>query len=347
MDVPKQRGRDLGLAFPGNPGPFNAVTDVPGVRVGMTTLIHGEGETAIRTGVTAIIPKERGDAAVWAGAHSFNGNGEMTGLHWVGEAGWFRGPVLLTNTHAVGVAHRAAVGWTRERYASRGDHGWVLPVVAETCDNWLNDMDTQAVTDEHVRAALDTAASGPVREGSHGGGTGMIAYELKAGTGTSSRLVSMGGATYRLGVLVQANFGRRRNLTILGKPVGTLAQAPAIFTRDQGSLIGVLVTDAPLHPLQLQRVARRMVLGMARTGSFGGDGSGDIFLAFTTAADPLAQDGAGLGSLTFVSGGIDALFEAAVDATEEAIVNALVAGETMTGRLGRTVHGLDHALLGP
>ena len=347
MTMQKRRARDLGLAFPGSPGPFNAITDVPGVRVGITTLIEGDGERAIRTGVTAILPKEHGGSAVWAGAHSFNGNGEMTGLHWVGEAGWFRGPVLLTNTHAVGVAHRAAVGWTRERSASPGDHGWVLPVVAETCDNWLNDMDTQAVTDEHVRAALETAAAGPVPEGSQGGGTGMIAYELKAGTGTASRRLSIGGATHHLGVLVQANFGRRRNLSILGKPVGTMSRAPTVFSRDQGSVIGVLATDAPLHPLQLQRVARRMVLGMARTGSFGGDGSGDIFLAFTTAGDPLAQSDAGLGSLTFVSGDIDTVFEAAVDATEEAIVNALVAGETMTGRLGRTVHALDHALLVP
>ncbi|MFO1150319.1 MAG: P1 family peptidase [Alsobacter sp.] len=345
----KPRARDLSLPFPGQPGPWNAITDVPGLEVGFTTLVEGEGEDAIRTGVTAILPRGRagGAGAVWAGCHSFNGNGEMTGMHWVAEAGWLRGPVLVTNTHAVGMAHHAATGWMRRLAGKPGDFGWVLPVVAETCDNWLNAMDRRALTEEHVLAALEAAEDGPVPEGNVGGGAGMIAYEFKGGTGTASREVALTAAhPVRVGVLVQANFGRRPHLTVLGAPVGRLMPEGAIFSREQGSIIGVLATDAPLHPLQLQRVARRMALGMGRTGAFGGNGSGDIFLAFSTAGDPLDPGVGGIARLDHVpDGGLDPLFLAAAEATEEAIVNALVAAETMTGCLGRTVQALDAAAM--
>jgi D-aminopeptidase len=343
----KPRARDLGLPFPGRTGPWNAITDVPGVAVGLTTIIEGEGEAALRTGVTAILPRGRahGAGTVWAGCHSFNGNGEMTGMHWVAEAGWLRGPVLVTNTHSVGMAHHAATGWVRRLAGRPGDFGWVLPVVAETCDNWLNAMDLRAVTEDHVLAALEGAEDGPVPEGNVGGGTGMIAYEFKGGTGTASREVDRPGAAahpFRVGVLVQANFGRRPQLTVLGAPVGRSMPEGAVFSRDQGSLIGVLATDAPLHPLQLQRLARRMALGMGRTGAAGGNGSGDIFLAFSTAGDPLGAGTGGVARLDYVpDGGLDPLFLAAVEATEEAIVNALVAAQTMTGCLGRTVQALD------
>jgi L-aminopeptidase/D-esterase-like protein len=342
----KPRARGLGLPLVGQPGPWNAITDVPGVEVGLTTLIEGEGDMAIRTGVTAILPRGRQDGAgaVWAGCHSFNGNGEMTGMHWVAEAGWLRGPVLITNTHSVGMAHHAATGWMRRLAGRTGDFGWVLPVVAETCDNWLNAMDLRALTEEHVLAALEGAEDGPVPEGNVGGGTGMIAYEFKGGTGTASREIvrASGHAPFRLGVLVQANFGRRPHLSVLGVPVGRLMPDGAVFSREQGSLIAVLATDAPLHPLQLQRLARRMALGMGRTGAYGGNGSGDLFLAFSTAGDPLSAGTEGVARLDYVpDAGLDALFLAAAEATEEAILNALVAAETMTGCLGRTVQAID------
>ncbi|WP_460450711.1 DmpA family aminopeptidase [Alsobacter sp. SYSU BS001988] len=343
----KARARDLGLPFPGRTGPWNAITDVPGLEVGFTTLVEGDGAKAVRTGVTAILPRGGASAAgaVWAGAHSFNGNGEMTGLHWVAEAGWLRGPILLTNTHSVGMAHHAAVGWIRKISARPGDFGWVLPIVAETCDNWLNAMDRRAISEPHVLAALEGASSGPVPEGNVGGGTGMIAYEFKGGTGTASRELeplAPQARSLRLGVLVQANFGLRPNLTVLGVPVGRLMRDGAIFTRDQGSIIGILATDAPLHPLQLQRVARRMVLGMARTGTYGGNGSGDIFLAISTAGDPLQSGQRGVAVLDYIpDDNLDPLFAAAAEATEEAILNALVAADTMSGRDGRTAQAID------
>ncbi len=344
---PKPRARDLGLPFPGQPGPWNAITDVPGLEVGLTTLVEGSGADAIRTGVTAVLPRGRagGAGGVWAGAHSFNGNGEMTGLHWVAEAGWLRGPILLTNTHSVGMAHHAAVGWIRRQASAFDDFRFVLPVVAETCDNWLNAMDRRAVTEAHVLAALDSATSGPVPEGNVGGGTGMIAYEFKGGTGTASRELAPlapRGRAFRVGVLVQANFGRRTNLTVLGVPVGRFMPEGVIFSGDQGSIIGILATDAPLHPLQLQRLARRMVLGMARTGTYGGNGSGDIFLALSTEGDPLQPGKQGVAALDYVPDpALDPLFIAAGEATEEAVVNALVAAETMEGCEGRIVHAID------
>jgi L-aminopeptidase/D-esterase-like protein len=242
------------------------------------------------------------------------------------------------------MAHHAAVGWIRGLAGRQGDFGWVLPVVAETCDNWLNAMDRRAVTEAHVLAALEGARSGPLPEGNVGGGTGMIAYEFKGGTGTASRELELAprGRAFRVGVLVQANFGCRSNLTVLGVPVGRLMTERAIFPRDQGSLIGILATDAPLHPLQLQRLARRMVLGMARTGTYGGNGSGDIFLALSTAGDPLQPGKRGVATLDYMpDAALDRLFAGAGEATEEAIINALVAADTMTGCDSRTVHAID------
>jgi D-aminopeptidase len=336
--MPKPRAREAGLPFPGRPGPLNAITDVPGVEVGCTTLLEGDGPLIpgrgpVRTGVTAILPRGRDPqpVPVWAGLHALNGNGEMTGSHWIADAGHFYGPVILTNTHSVGIAHHAAVRWMIETYApALGDeaHFWALPVVAETYDGVLNDINGQHVTEAHVRAAIEAARGGPVSEGSVGGGTGMICYEFKGGTGTSSRRVG----DWTVGALVQANHGRRDWLTILGVPVGDRLQGDDLWERETGSIIVVLATDAPMMPHQLNRLARRATIGIGRHGTPGGNSSGDIFLAFST-ANPIPRVGLARGEhgYRFLSDDeFDPFYMAAVEATEEAVVNAMAAAEDMT-----------------
>ena len=343
------RAHELGIPLEGTRGAWNAITDVSGVTVGFATVIEGD---SARTGVTVIHP--RGQAThdtVFAGTFAFNGNGEITGAAWVDEGGLLEGPIGLTNTHSVGIVRDTIIKWqaAQDSIFQR----WSCPVVAETADGWLNDMNGFHVEPEHVMAALNSAMGGPVPEGNVGGGTGMICYEFKGGTGTSSRKLpeKLGGWT--VGALAQANFGRRHQLTVAGVPVGEHLLDDAPFTNgenplaEQGSLIVVLATDAPLLPHQLKRIAKRATLGMARTGSLGGNGSGDIFLAFST-ANPNAGRGdeKGLASLQALSNEkIDPLFYAAVYATEEAILNAMITAETMTGKDGITVKALPHEKL--
>lgn len=351
----KARARDLGLDFPGTPGPCNAITDVPGVLVGYTTLIEGDGplvvgEGPIRTGVTAILP--RGRAAiprpVWAGQFSLNGNGEMTGVHWIHDAGYFVGPVCITNTHSVGMVHHAATGWMLKHYArSFNDHHlWAMPVVAETYDGTLNDINGRHVREEHVCAAIEGAADGLPAEGNVGGGTGMICYEFKGGTGTASRRVTLGGEAFCVGALVQANHGVRDWLTILGVPVGRELRDDLIAPRESGSIIVVLGTDAPLAPLNLRHLAKRAAIGIGRHGTPGGNNSGDIFLAFSV-ANPMELPQLSPARLSFecINGELmDPLYLAAVEAVEEAVVNALVAAEdTPTLKpAGKVCRAIDH-----
>ncbi len=329
MSQTKPRARDLGLPFPGVTGPLNAITDVAGVSVGFCTLT--DPAIGLRTGVTAVLPRDDRDLPrpLRAGHFSLNGNGEMTGTHWIDDAGYFFGPVLITNTHAIGACHTGATRWMIDRYARHfAGNAWAMPVVAETYDGRLNDINAMHVTPDHARAALDAARSGPVAEGNTGGGNGMVAYGFKAGTGTASRRVTI-GQDYTLGALVQANFGLRDWLTVLGKPVGKLFPDSAPPALETGSIIVLLATDAPLSALLLRALAKRAALGLARSGTPGGNSSGDIFLAFSTAdigpipdrAAPLV-DGASLNPHL-----IDPLYLAAVEAVEEAVVNALVAAD--------------------
>ena len=343
----KPRARDLGVPFEGKPGPLNAITDVAGLEVGQTTLIRGDGklvagEGPVRTGVTAIFPRGKAnDAGVFAGWFSLNGNGEMTGTAWVEESGILEGPVALTNTHSVGVVRDAIIRWQVAHRSRENKIWWSLPVVGETWDGWLNDINGFHVKPEHLFAALDSAKTGPVDEGAVGGGTGMICHEFKGGIGTSSRVT--GG--YTVGVLVQANYGLRRQLRIAGVPVGAEIPDGKIRPDEAGSILIIIATDAPLMPHQLKRLARRASLGLGRMGSTSGDGSGDLFLAFSTGNTiPVERHKAGDVKM-LVTDDLSPLFEATVQATEEAITNALVAGETMTGIDGHTVVGLPHAKL--
>jgi D-aminopeptidase len=338
----KPRARALGIPFAGRPGRWNAITDVPGVEVGYVTLIEGDD---VRTGVTAIHPRGAAQAGdpVAAGFHSQNGNGEMTGVSWIAESGTFTGPVAITNTHAVGVAHAGIVAWTFEHHPGVAEF-WLLPVAAETWDGYLNDINGHHVTEETVVAALEAARPGPVEEGSVGGGTGMNCYQFKGGSGTASRLV--GGHT--VGVFAQANFGARRELVLAGvplgddladdNPMGEFRPAPP----GAGSVIVVVATDAPLFPHQCQALARRVTAGLARTGTSGSHFSGDLFLAFSTANPgafrPGPQPRRQLEFLAWET--IDPLYEAVVQATEESVVNALVANEDMTGRDGHRTPAL-------
>lgn len=351
---PALRARALGIPFDGTPGKFNAITDVAGVEVGYTTLLSGEGKLEVgkgpvRTGVTAILPRGHAslDDPVYAGVFSLNGNGEMTGTAWIEEGGFLEGPVVLTNTHSVGVARDAVIAWrTAHGKADATGFYWSLPVVAETWDGWLNDINGFHVKPEHVMHALDSAKSGAIAEGSVGGGTGMICYEFKGGTGTASRVVPVGkGAArriYTVGVLVQANCGRRSQLTIAGVPIGKEIPG-AVYPKEAGSIIIVVATDAPLLPYQLKRLARRAALGLARTGSTSGNGSGDLFLAFSTANPGAANPEQPIHSVqTVPNDRLDPIFTAVVEATEEAIVNALVDNRSMTGRDEHHVDALPH-----
>jgi len=345
----KPRARDLGVPFDGNPGPLNAITDVKGVEVGHTTLISGSGPLKVgvgpvRTGVTAILPRGKDSRdAVFAGWFSLNGNGEMTGTHWVEDSGFLDGPVMITNTHSVGVVRDAVIQWKVKRgEADMEGYWWSLPVVAETWDGYLNDINGFHVKPEDAIHALDSALSGPVAEGNVGGGTGMICNEFKGGIGTSSRVLNAKEGGYTVGVLVQCNYGEREQLRIAGIPVGREIPGPKIWDNDTGSIIVVVATDAPLIPTQLKRLARRVSLGLGRDGSYSGDGSGDLFIAFST-ANPGAISPKGLHQIAMLPNGkLDPLFLATVQATEEAVVNAMVAAETMTGINNKTVPALPH-----
>lgn len=342
----RPRARDLGVPFVGTPGPLNAITDVTGVEVGHTTLISGTGKLQVgrgpvRTGVTAILPRGRQSTdPVFAGWFSLNGNGEMTGTTWIEESGFLEGPVMITNTHSVGVVRDAVLAWQQRQGGTM--QPWGLPVVAETYDGWLNDINGFHVKDQHVFDALNNARSGPVAEGNVGGGTGMICFEFKGGIGTASRKLSERQGSYTVGVLVQANFGVRSQLQIAGAPVGIEITEGAFRPRETGSIIIVVATDAPLVAHQLKRLARRAALGLARTGSLSGNGSGDIFIAFST-ANPEAAKSDGVVQLTMLPNDrMNPLFDATAQATEEAIINALVAAETMTGRDDHQVIALPH-----
>src|SRR6266478_4411834 len=346
---PKPRARDLGVPFDGKPGPLNAITDVKGVEVGHTTLISGEGPLKVgagpvRTGVTAVLPRGKDSTdAVFAAWFTLNGNGEMTGTTWVEDSGFLDGPVMITNTHSVGVVRDAVIAW-RVKHAPPDEEGyfWSLPVVAETWDGELNDVNGFHVKPEHVFHALDTAQTGPVEEGNVGGGTGMICNEFKGGIGTSSRVLDAKFGGYTVGVLVQCNYGRRSQLRIAGVPVGREIPEHAVRDEDIGSIIVVVATDAPLIPYQLKRVARRVALGLGRDGSFSGDGSGDIFIAFST-ANPGAAGAKGLHQLAMLPNQrLNPIFLATVQATEEAVVNAMVAAKTMKGINDFEVIGLPH-----
>ena len=343
------RARDLGIPFPGTPGPLNAITDVAGVTVGHDTIIRDlRGGKAVRTGVTAILPRGRTSFSTpaFAGYFSLNGNGEMTGTHWVEESGYLEGPVMITNTHSVGAVHEGVIKW---RVAQAGPdttgYWWSLPVVAETWDGFLSDINGFHVTAKNAGRALDAATDGPVTEGNVGGGTGMICHEFKCGIGTSSRVTG----DYTVGVLVQANYGMRDPLRIAGVPVGQHLRDDRIYseeepeTEETGSIIIVIATDAPLLPHQLKRLARRATLGLGRMGSYAGNGSGDIFIAFSAAQmndsdtayldDPLANHL------------LDPIFSAVADATEESIVNAMIAARDMTGDQGHYAKAVDHLAL--
>ncbi len=345
----KPRARDLGVPFEGTPGPLNAITDVQGVEVGHRTLISGEGPLKagvgpVRTGVTAVFPRSKNSIdPVFAGWFTENGNGEMTGTTWVEESGFLEGPILITNTHSVGVVRDAVIEWRVQHFPPDPQgYWWSLPVVAETWDGELNDINGFHVKREDAWAALDGARAGQVPEGNFGGGTGMICYGFKGGIGTSSRRISAKLGAYTVGVLVQCNYGRRSLLRVAGVPVGAEIPVGSESRKDVGSIIVTVATDAPLLPHQLKRVARRVTLGLGRNGSISGDGSGDIFIAFST-ANPKAASAPGPAPVTmFPNSQMDALFEATVQSTEEAVINAMVAAETMTGANNRTVPALPH-----
>jgi len=343
------RARELGVPFEGTPGPLDAITDVKGIEVGYRTLISGEGKLEVgvgpvRTGVTAIFPRGKNAVApVFAGWFTENGNGEMTGTTWVEESGFLYGPVTITNTHSVGVVRDAVIGWQLKHGTSIPlEDWWSLPVVAETWDGDLNDMNGFHVKPEDARAALENAHPGAIEEGNVGGGTGMECFEFKGGTGTASRRIPEKSGGYVVGVLVQCNFGLRHLLRIAGTPVGYEIPKSVNRSNDTGSIIVVVATNAPLLPHQLKRIARRVTLGLGRLGSISGNESGDIFIAFSTAnaGAGLAQRSASVEMLA--NERMDALFEATVQATEEAVVNAMIAARTMTGRDGYTVEALPH-----
>jgi D-aminopeptidase len=346
----RPRARDLGLPFPGITGGYNAITDVPGVAVGFSTLVSNS-PIQIRTGVTAIIPHSAAKdmMPVWAGFFSLNGNGEMTGTHWIQDAGYFSGPICITNTHNVGIVHHSVVGWMMEHYRHQfsAEHLWAMPVVAETYDGVLSDINGRHVTETHTLAALSSAQRGFVTEGNVGGGTGMIAYEFKGGTGTSSRVVQVAGRQGIVAALVQANHGMREWLTVLGVPVGQHLRDELIFPRERGSIIVIIGTDLPLMPIQLHRVAKRVAIGIGRGGTPGGNNSGDIFLAFSVANPmPIPQSGPHEWNLkTLNDEFLDTVFEATVQTIEESVVNAMLAAEdTPTFKPpGKLVRAINHA----
>jgi D-aminopeptidase len=343
-----KRARDLGVPFEGTPGTWNAITDVGGVEVGHTTLIEGD---SVRTGVTVVWPRgKQSDDPTFGGWFAQNGNGEMTGTTWLEESGFLEGAVFITNTHSVGVVRDASIAWQvqhKRKLATNsfGDDFWSLPIVAETWDGRLNDINGFHVKPEHVFRAMDGAASGRVAEGNVGGGTGMVCFGFKGGIGTSSRVAG----SYRVAALVQCNCGAKRQLRISGAPVGeelaSQAAASAVYPKDDvGSIIIVVATDAPLLPTQLKRLARRATMGLARLGATSGNGSGDIFIAFSTANPNAAKPSGPAATISMLTNdNLNPVFEATVQATEEAIVNALVAAEDMAGVNGHKITALPHA----
>lgn len=355
----KPRARDLGLPLAGNTGRHNAITDVAGVEVGYATLkrlARRRGQRQIYTGVTAILPRGHARRAtpVWAGRFDLNGNGEMTGTHWIDDAGYFLGPVCLTNTHSVGIVHHAAVGWMIRQYAQVFRHhpAWAMPVVAETYDGLVNDIGGRHVTEKHVLQALRTARGGPLAEGNVGGAAGNQTYEFKGGTGTSSRRVRIEGREFTVGVLVQSNFGLRAELNVLGVPVGRFLTEHALLSsrgaREQGSIIVVIATDAPLNPLQLQRLAKRGAIGIGRTGTSGGHYSGDLMLAFSVANETYLPAIGERQPLTFPGtwlndAHLDPIYAATVAAVEESVLNALIAAESVPviEPRGAILHAID------
>lgn len=359
----KPRARDLGVPFNGETGKFNAITDVEGLEVGYSTIISGEGENIvgegpIRTGVTAIFPRGKAKkfSPVYANWYSLNGNGEMTGTTWVTESGFLETPVMITNTNSVGVVRDAVLKWYVDTDWYSGDDWWyTYPVVAETYDGFLNDIYGFHVKEKHVLEAIDNASSGKIKEGNIGGGTGMMCLGFKGGTGTSSRVVTIKDSVYTVGVLVQANFGAKRNLTISGVPVGLALKdtlnyvynAPPKSNRKEGdgSIIVVVATDAPLLPHQLKRIAHRITIGMGLVGGRGSNGSGDIYLAFSTANEGAFSREGNTMVETLANDNMNRLFEATVQGVEEAIVNAMVAAETMEGINGNKAYALPHDLL--
>jgi D-aminopeptidase len=355
LAVADPRARDLGIPFEGTPGTFNAITDIAGVTVGFESIIKDlPNGKAVRTGVTAILPRgaASNDQPVFGGWFSLNGNGEMTGTTWVEESGFIEGPVMITNTHSVGAVHEGVTKWRVEHGAADASgYWWSLPVVAETWDGYLNDINGFHVRPEHAFAALNSAESGPVAEGNVGGGTAMRCFEFKCGTGTSSRVTQAAGDDYTVGVLVQANFGSRDHLLVAGVPVGKLMRDKMVYSDDEpaveetGSIIIVVGTDAPLMPHQLKRLTRRAALGLSRTGSFAGNGSGDIFIAFSTANEKANQVNSDVSLDTLSNEDMNPLFIATIQAVEEAITNALIAGRDMTGHRGNTVSAIDHEQL--
>lgn len=354
----KPRARDLGVPFDGTPGASNAITDVKGVEVGYTTLNSGSGDKAIRTGVTAILPQGKNFAGrLFAAWHTLNGNGEMTGTTWIEESGGLGSPILITNTHSVGVVRDAVIEWGAKKFPGEGYSGdFSLPVVAETWDGFLNDINGFHVKKEHVFAALDSAKSGPIAEGNVGGGTGMSAHGFKAGTGTASRVLDARFGGYTIGVLVQANYGSRQLFTVAGVPVGreitdlqmkrgeqTTSSIRKNPEEGAGSIIVVLATDAPLLPHQLKRIAQRIGLGVGKVGGRGENSSGDIFIAFSTANAAEFGKNEGVAKIDMLPNDrINMLFWATAQATEEAIINALVAAETTVGYKGNTIYALPH-----
>ena len=347
-----ERGREIGIPFDGTTGPLNAITDVEGVTVGFATIVEDLPDNrAARTGVTAVLPlgKASGEHPVFAGWFALNGNGEMTGTTWIEESGFLEGPVMITNTHSVGTVHQATIAWrVAQGGADETGYWWSLPVIAETWDGHLNDINGFHVKPEHVLSALESATGGPVAEGNVGGGTGMICHEFKCGTGTSSRIAKTPAGAYTVGVLVQANYGLRDTLRIAGVPVGQhLVEDRAYASLPQpaeesGSIIVVAATDAPLLPHQLKRIAKRASLGIARMGGMAGNGSGDIFVAFSTAKTEAGEAEAVMTARMLANDAISPLFDATALATEEAIVNAMIAARDMQGDLGHVVKAIDH-----
>jgi D-aminopeptidase len=346
----KTRARALKLPFSGTPGENNAITDVEGVEVGVTTLISGEGKLVVgqgpvRTGVTAILPRGRSKAQIpcAAGSYALNGNGEMTGTIWIEESGELQTPITITNTHSCGIARDATIEWL-VRHGGGNAQDWGLPVAAETYDGDLNDINGFHLKAQHVIQALEAAQGGPVEQGSVGGGTGMICYDFKGGNGTASRVVKVGGRSYTVGAFVQSNFGLRPECTILGVPVGRHLTGDELRGKPAGSIIVIIATDAPLEAHQLKRIARRVPIGIARTGGIGHSSSGDIFLAFSTANEAAftTKRGELRRMEAIATGDIDPLFEATVEATEEAIIDSMIANVTMVGRDGNRSVALPH-----
>ncbi len=355
----KPRARDIGIPFSGDPGKYNAITDVKGVEVGYSTIISGSGKNVrgkgpVRTGVTAILPRGHNNNPVFANWYSLNGNGEMTGTTWVTESGFLEGPVMITNTNSVGVVRDAVLKWYIKKGWYKEDFWYTYPVVAETYDGFLNDIYGFHVKESNAYEALDSAKSGFIQEGNVGGGTGSRCLGFKGGSGTSSRVIKIKDSTYTVGVFVQSNFGRKNNLTIAGVPVGKelidtlnneLKAAPSYRQEGDGSIIVVIATDAPLLPHQLKRIAQRVTLGIAIVGGLGTNGSGDIFIAFSTANSTAFQRN-DLSKIDELPNDlINPLFEATVQATEEAIINAMVAAETMEGINGNKSYALPHKLV--